>query len=659
MNLAKGAQLARFAVHLALALAIFMLPTSSRAAVAGVWQTPLTFWLVDGYGFGEYVGTDWYHLGEDAHGDPGTEVHASANGTVRLAKDMNGGGWGGIILAEHTDQAGTQVVSLYGHLDASSFQVTEGQEISRGQLIGYLGDSSVNGGWPPHLHFAIRDGRYVDAWAGEPWVYAGYGDEEEMANWFMPTDYIEAHKHIVEVQRVPEDSPNRFTTAVGVSQRRFETKGSAKALYIASGASFADALASAPLTNLSKAPLLLSTKDSLPKETAAEIKRVLAKDSTVYLLGGLGSVAYSVEQAINSLGYHTERIAGTNREGTAASIAAKFPNAKSVFIVNRDAFPDAVSAGGAANLLGMPLLFTDGATLSETTKKYLKKHTGITKAYVIGGKSVIESNVIYQLRAIPTLATVKRISGENRYETNISVVSAFTNKPETLVFATGANFPDALTGSGLVSSEKGSLLLTPPDKIPSQTQAFIDKAMPALDAALVLGGTSAIDPSIDTHLASTLNAPVTTASVSAASQETTQAEPTLNPSAPTKLTGLSVPSISGTNAIEKIFNGAIVASLVPHQESHELAPPVSITRIPLNGRTGEQTLAAWFGVPEWYVSSHQTMTAPDEPIVLRGMPTVLPAEMLYGIVGDDLVLAAVSLPVGVATQMLDALKSQL
>ena len=131
MNPAKGAQLARFAVHLALALAVFMLPTSSRAAAAGVWQTPLTYWLVDGYGFGEYVSQDWYHLGEDAFGGPGTPVYASANGTVRLAKDMNGGGWGGIILAEHTDQAGTQVVSLYGHLDASSFQVAEDEELSR------------------------------------------------------------------------------------------------------------------------------------------------------------------------------------------------------------------------------------------------------------------------------------------------------------------------------------------------------------------------------------------------------------------------------------------------------------------------------------------------------------------------------------------------
>ena len=31
-----------------------------------------------------------------------------------------------------------------------------GDEIAHGGLVGYLGDASVNGGWPPHVHFQAR-----------------------------------------------------------------------------------------------------------------------------------------------------------------------------------------------------------------------------------------------------------------------------------------------------------------------------------------------------------------------------------------------------------------------------------------------------------------------------------------------------------------------
>ena len=46
--------------------------------------------------------------------------------------------------------------TLYGHLSRASLSLhAEGAEVAAGDVIGWLGDESVNGGWPPHVHFQI------------------------------------------------------------------------------------------------------------------------------------------------------------------------------------------------------------------------------------------------------------------------------------------------------------------------------------------------------------------------------------------------------------------------------------------------------------------------------------------------------------------------
>ncbi|MDP2587245.1 MAG: cell wall-binding repeat-containing protein [bacterium] len=646
-----------------LAISVFGLPISTLAATAGVWQTPLTYWLVDGYQFGEMV--TWnqsrpYHLGEDAHGEAGTPVFAPANGTVELAMDMNGGGWGGIVLIENTNQAGDTVVSLHGHLDFATVQVSEGQAVERGQLIGYLGDTSTNGGWISHLHFGIRNGPFVPL--SDDWVYYGYGDETELQDWLNPSDYIDARLSVIEVERVPEDSPNRYSTAVGVSERRFPEESSANKAYLASGESFADALAAAPLTNSGAAPLLLTTKNKLPQETADELARVVQKNGEVHILGGVNTISADVEKSVTDLGFSGHRIAGENRESTAALVADQFKNAKSAFIVNRDAFPDAVSAGGPSNMFNLPLLFTDDDSLNSISAAFLENHTDIATVYIIGGSSVVSLAVEEQLSAIASVNKVERVAGQDRYQTNLKVIERFTPKPETLLFATGSNYPDALTGSALVSAEKGSLLLMPPTNYSEATQSFIDSTRPALDAALILGGTAAISADLDASLAASLNTPLTLASASAIPDQNsaqTRSTQTLTVRAdqPTTLAGVLVPSIAGLTVHERLFNGAVVAEQSTQALSAELAAPLSVTRVMLEGRSSVEALADWFGIDQNYVSAHiiGSETLPE----LTEMPRVVPARSFYVTQNDAVVLIDIRLNPEQTQTVLEQIQSSL
>jgi murein DD-endopeptidase MepM/ murein hydrolase activator NlpD len=57
-------------------------------------------------------------------------------------------GYGREIMLDH----GHGVQTLYGHL--SGFAVSSGQQVQRGQVIGYVGTSGRTTG--PHLHYEVR-----------------------------------------------------------------------------------------------------------------------------------------------------------------------------------------------------------------------------------------------------------------------------------------------------------------------------------------------------------------------------------------------------------------------------------------------------------------------------------------------------------------------
>jgi murein DD-endopeptidase MepM/ murein hydrolase activator NlpD len=83
----------------------------------------------------------------------GTQVIASASGTVIVAKDANkwNGGYGYYVVIEHEN--GTQ--TLYAHL--SKLNVDVGQNVSQGEQIALSGNTGRSTG--PHLHFEVRGGK--------------------------------------------------------------------------------------------------------------------------------------------------------------------------------------------------------------------------------------------------------------------------------------------------------------------------------------------------------------------------------------------------------------------------------------------------------------------------------------------------------------------
>jgi murein DD-endopeptidase MepM/ murein hydrolase activator NlpD len=112
-----------------------------------------SIWPVEGRvgsSFGEredpFNGEGKFHTGVDIEAPYGTPVRATADGDVSGA--AMGAGYGREIVLDH----GHNFLTLYGHL--SAIAVLPGQHVSRGQVIGYVGQSGRATG--PHLHYEVR-----------------------------------------------------------------------------------------------------------------------------------------------------------------------------------------------------------------------------------------------------------------------------------------------------------------------------------------------------------------------------------------------------------------------------------------------------------------------------------------------------------------------
>jgi murein DD-endopeptidase MepM/ murein hydrolase activator NlpD len=115
------------------------------AATPSIW--PVAGWLSSPYGNRRdpFTGGADFHPGLDISADYGLPVLATADGTVAVASSS--GNYGNLVEIDH----GYGIVTRYGHL--SRFQAVAGQQVHRGDVIGYVG--STGRSTSAHLHYEI------------------------------------------------------------------------------------------------------------------------------------------------------------------------------------------------------------------------------------------------------------------------------------------------------------------------------------------------------------------------------------------------------------------------------------------------------------------------------------------------------------------------
>ena len=119
--------------------------------------------ITQGFGLNSFSRyTDVYggngHNGIDLRAQVGTPVRAAESGVIKATGNSDyicpRGSYGKWVLIEHSNKLAT----LYAHL--SLVRVSPRQEVGRGDIIGYSGNTGYTTG--PHLHFTVYDARTVE-----------------------------------------------------------------------------------------------------------------------------------------------------------------------------------------------------------------------------------------------------------------------------------------------------------------------------------------------------------------------------------------------------------------------------------------------------------------------------------------------------------------
>ena len=194
------------------------------------------------------------------------------------------------------------------------------------------------------------------------------------------------------------------------------------------------------------------------------------------------------------------RLSGKNRYDTSIAAAehlkelndgGKFDN---IIVVSGLDFPDALSATYLAAVKEAPVLLVgkDAASIEKITGYVNDNLAENGTVYIVGGNAVVTEDVETALTG-----TVERLSGKDRYKTNLAVLEAVGVEGADLLVACGSNYADALSASAA-----GRPILLVGNALTAEQAAYLDENKDKLSGkAFIIGGNSAVSEDIEAEMA--------------------------------------------------------------------------------------------------------------------------------------------------------------
>lgn len=259
-------------------------------------------------------------------------------------------------------------------------------------------------------------------------------------------------------------------------------------IIIASGTGYADALSGTYLAKVKDAPILLVNSKSTEsmKKVAEYVNDNLAKDGTVYILGGKAAISDTFKSYLKMDSAHIKRLGGATRYETNLLILKEAGvTGGEILVCTGNNFADSLSASA----VGRPILLTNNKALSTAQKTFLKGMKD-AKYFIIGGENAISYDMADSIR---DFGGTERISGETRYETSIKIAKKFIDSPKSMVLAYGKDFPDGLAGGMLALNMDAPLILITDNYKDSAVDYAKDNN---ITSGKVLGGTIRISEAV-------------------------------------------------------------------------------------------------------------------------------------------------------------------
>jgi len=162
-----------------------------------------------------------------------------------------------------------------------------------------------------------------------------------------------------------------------------------------------------------------------------------------------------------------------------------------------------VNSGGTSPILSNGVLYyltgngvralnpTTGAVLWSDSSGGVGLHW---QSPIVAGGSLYYADGGGHLRAFHLPGGITRISGNDRYDVSAAVSSSLAAGVPVAYVASGANYPDALSGSAVAGRDGGPMLLVQPDAIPASIATELNRLHPG--KIIVLGGTASVSDAV-------------------------------------------------------------------------------------------------------------------------------------------------------------------
>ena len=316
---------------------------------------------------------------------------------------------------------------------------------------------------------------------------------------------------------------------------------------------------------------------------------------TVYLQWGDGAGTWSsvAQKSITLTPGKVQRVGGADRYVAAAGISSTTfdPYVGTVFVATGTNFPDALAASPVAGRLQIPILLVGSSGVPAATTNELKRLKP-AQIVVLSGSGVISDSVAASLAAY---GKVYRLAGATRY-TNSALISRtyFRSGVRVAYVATGATFPDALSGGAAAAKLGGPILLVTKTSIPAPIATELTRLKP--QRIVILGGTGSVSDAVKASLNTYTTGTVTR--IGGADRYAVSAAVSANTFAPGVeeayvATGANFPDALAGGAPAGIYGGPILlvtASAIPNAIKAELSR-LKPKRIIVLGGTGSVSAA--------------------------------------------------------------------
>lgn len=291
---------------------------------------------------------------------------------------------------------------------------------------------------------------------------------------------------------------DRFETSLNVADKIKLLNGNEKFknVIISSGYNFPDSLSGSVLAKKLNAPILLTGKSEAENKSIINyVHENVSADGGIYILGGTAAVGSGIQDSLKNIGYkNIKRLSGKNRYDTCDLIFNELnvSTGTPMVIVNESSFADALSISSPASIKGYPIFLSGSSNLPDNIKNRIKT-VKPSDVYIIGGEGALSKNIEKEISKLNSSTKITRLSGKNRYDTSLKI-NQFFNLNESVVLATGENYPDALSGCVLAADLNGSILLVNDNTFNGQLK-FIDKDK--TDSIIILGGIKVISSKVE------------------------------------------------------------------------------------------------------------------------------------------------------------------